>query len=185
MFHGEVIMCLWNYILTFLRCCCWRSHWESLCTYVWKKANLSLLLFNPISNCVWGSLFLSPPPNDGSISVVISISNKTNFLMQTIKLFILTSDYLILSRESGQENVTIYHAKDNGGECPIYINIYGHNFVWLLLWLQQGRDHCNNNGFQLSEAYCSILIQPFYFQSSVCTPFLIPNVAPMIVSVIH
>jgi hypothetical protein len=121
MFHGEVIMCLWNYILTFLRCCCWRSHWESLCTYVWKKANLSLLLFNPISNCVWGSLFLSPPPNDGSISVVISISNKTNFLMQTIKLFILTSDYLILSCESGQENVTIYHAKDNGGECPIYM----------------------------------------------------------------
>ncbi|WJX87819.1 hypothetical protein P8452_69970 [Trifolium repens] len=27
----------------------------------------------------------------------------------------------MLSCESGQENVTIYHAKDNGSECPIYM----------------------------------------------------------------
>jgi len=61
MFHGEAILCLWNYTCcTMHRCCFWRSPWEPLHSSVWEKANPSLLLFIPISNRVWGPSFCSP-----------------------------------------------------------------------------------------------------------------------------
>jgi len=91
------------------------------------------------------------------------ISHQTNFLMQTIKLFILMSDCLTLTCKCGQENSWDLQGKTTLLGARSYL--------------------LNNKNFQLRETNCTI--HPFYLQCSVCTPFLIPNAALMIISVFH
>ena len=65
----------WSYsYCTLHRCCFWRSPWEPLRSSVWEKANLSLLLFILISNCVWDPTFCSPFFQFGLIFVCFPLS---------------------------------------------------------------------------------------------------------------
>ena len=116
--------------------------------------------------------------NDQSIRIVRHISRQTNFLMQTIKLFIFLSDCLTLVNMGPRKFLGFTRHDNVAGRYILFMN--GHDdIVLLLLRLQQGRDHWITKTFNLAKQIVLYLCTP-----SICkplyVPFLIPNVAPMI-----